>query len=96
MCRRHGAANGIERALADCCSAWRSLRPPAAVEVGQAAGIVARAVFLPVESIWPSAGRWVTPGLSKRSSESDFDSAGLSILASSQHARGRGEDQTRS
>jgi hypothetical protein len=29
--------------------------------------------FCPWESIWPSAGRWVTPEPTKRSSESDFD-----------------------
>jgi hypothetical protein len=41
--------------------------------VGQ---INARAVFLPVESVSPSAGRWVTPDRRKRFSESDFDSGG--------------------
>jgi hypothetical protein len=38
------------------------------------ANIAARAVFLPVESNLPSAGRWVTLGPGKRSGESDFDS----------------------
>jgi hypothetical protein len=36
--------------------------------------LCARAVFLPVESISPPAGRWVTPDPLKRASESDFDS----------------------
>jgi hypothetical protein len=46
---------------------------------GRDDGLLAAAstlVFLPVESFWPSAGRWVTPEPPKRSSESDFDSGG--------------------
>ena len=40
----------LPRGLGPLPTAWRSLRPHAAVELGQAAGIVARAAFLPVES----------------------------------------------
>ena len=56
--RKAGFANDIAAAFANCYCAWRSLRPLAAVAVGQAAGIDARAVFLPVVSIWPSVGMW--------------------------------------
>ena len=46
--------------------------------IGDAAGptdnIDARAIFLPVESIWPSAAAQGTLKLGKGSSESDFDS----------------------
>jgi hypothetical protein len=59
------------------------------------AHIAARVVFLPVESIWLAAGRWVTPDPRKRFSESDFDSGNPSILACSQRTRGRGKDQSR-
>src|SRR3982075_3418241 len=44
--------------------------------------IDAKAVFLPMESIWPSAGWGVTPDRPKRFSESDFDSARAVLLPS--------------
>jgi len=37
--------------------------------------------FCPVESIWASAGKWVTPDFPKCSTESDFDSGGALCVA---------------
>ena len=62
--------------------------------MSRSADVAAKAVFARGIDL-ASAGRWVTPDLGKRSSESDFDSGGPSVLASSQRTRGRGEDQTR-
>jgi hypothetical protein len=41
---------------------------------GEPRQVTAKGVFLPLDSISPSAGRWVTPNPGKRASESDFDS----------------------